>query len=245
MKLKKMLPLIRWIGFALMIMPWTSWADDTENEASMNLENITVTANKIEENMKDVPQSITVIDEYVLEEKGIRNVADVIGEIPNMKISHDHGNSVNFRGLNASMFTSNNPVVIYIDGIPYADRFGFDASLANVERIEVLRGPQGILYGKDAIGGVINIVTQEPDNVFRGKAGVEYGSFNSMRGVFNGSGPLIRDTLYLGLNGQYQRDDGWIENTHAGIWMKRPMRAKTVASAGICSTNLPIAYAPD
>jgi len=215
--LKKIVPLICWTAFILLIRPWASWAGDTGKDASVNLDSIVVTANKIEENMKDVPQSITVIDEYILEEKGIKNIADVIGEIPNMRISHDHGNSVNFRGLNASMFTSNNPVVIYIDGIPCADKFGFDASLANVERIEVLRGPQGTLYGKDAIGGVINIVTQDPDNVFRGKAEAEYGSFNFMRGMFNINGPLIRDTLYMGINGQYQRDDGWIENTHAGM----------------------------
>jgi iron complex outermembrane receptor protein len=115
------------------------------------------------------------------------------------------------------MFTSNNPVVLYIDGVPYTDRVGFDASLANVERIEVLRGPQGTLYGKDAIGGVINIVTKDPGDTFQGKVGAEYGSFNFMRGLFNGSGPLVKDKLYLGINGQYRRDDGWIENTHSGM----------------------------
>jgi outer membrane receptor protein involved in Fe transport len=95
-----------------------------------------------------------------------------------LRLLPDHGNSMNFRGLNTSMFTSNNPVVIYIDGVPYSDRYGFDASLANVKRIEVLRGPQGTLYGKDAIGGVINIVTKDPGNEFQGKVGAEYGSFN-------------------------------------------------------------------
>jgi iron complex outermembrane receptor protein len=61
------------------------------------------------------------------------------------------------------MFTNNNPVVIYIDGVPIISRYGFDASLAYVERVEVLRGPQGAIYGKDAIGGVINIVTKTPN----------------------------------------------------------------------------------
>lgn len=115
------------------------------------------------------------------------------------------------------MFTSNNPVVIYIDGVPHSYKYGFDASFANVERIEVLRGPQGTLYGKDAIGGVINIVTKEAGNEWHGKVGAEYGSYNSMNGLFNLNGPVIKDHLYLGLNGQYMQDDGWIENKQSGM----------------------------
>lgn len=77
----------------------------------------------------------------------------------------------------------------------------------------MLRGPQGTLYGKDAIGAVINIVTKKPDNDWHGKIGTEYGSENHMSGVFNTNGALIDDKLYLGLNGQYSQDDGWIEMT--------------------------------
>jgi iron complex outermembrane recepter protein len=125
--------------------------------------------------------------------------------------------NLNFRGLNTSVFTNNNPVVIYIDGVPYSNSFGFDASLANVERIEVLRGPQGTLWGKDVAGGVINIVTKDPENEWHGKVGAEYGSFNRMEGIFNVSGGLLKDTLYAGLNGQYMQDDGWIENDFPGM----------------------------
>lgn len=202
----------------LFMIPVASWSAEAEKEELVKVESVTVTANKIEEDLQDIPQSITVISEDVLEEKGIKNIADVIREIPNMvSSSNSHGNEVNFRGLNSSHFTSNNPVVIYIDGVPYTTTYGFDASLANVERVEVLRGPQGTLYGKDAIGGVINIVTKDPDNKWHGKVGAEYGSFNSMRGLFNLSGPLLKDSLYMGINGQYQQDDGWIENIHSGM----------------------------
>jgi len=128
LKRKKMELLICWMICVLPVLPRTSWCADAENDKSVKLDSITATANKMEENIKDVPQGITVIDEYVLEEKGIKNAADVINEIPNMALSPDHGNAVNFRGLNTSMFTSNNPVVIYIDGVPLSDRYGFDAS---------------------------------------------------------------------------------------------------------------------
>ncbi|NCD27011.1 MAG: TonB-dependent receptor, partial [Deltaproteobacteria bacterium] len=195
---------------------WAEETNATSDKSPVAMEKITVTANKMEEDLTKVPQSITVIDAVMLDEKGIKNVPDLIREIPNMTASASpHGNNVNFRGLNPSMFTANNPVVIYIDGIAHSGSYGFDASLANVERVEVLRGPQGTLYGKDAIGAVINIVTKKPDNDWHGKVGAEYGTENHMRGVFNTNGALLDDKIFLGLNGQYEHSDGWIENDNA------------------------------
>ena len=182
----------------------------------LNLDSITVTANKVEEDITDVPQSITVIYDEVLKEKGIRDIPDLINEIPNMNFSSGIDDNVNFRGLNKSIFTNNNPAVIYIDGVPYSNSNGFDASMNNVERIEVLRGPQGTLYGKDAIGAVIKVVTKEPENEWHGNIGTEYGSYNDIQGSFNVNGPLIQDKLYLGLNARYQQDDGWITNDYTG-----------------------------
>ena len=127
------------------------------------------------------------------------------------------GTAANFRGLNMSMFTNNNPIVIIIDGVAQSGGAGFDASMANVERIEILRGPQGALYGKDAIGAVINIVTKQPENSWQGKIGAEYGNNNNLRGIFNANGALIPDRLYIGINGQYQHDDGWINNISPGM----------------------------
>lgn len=177
---------------------------------------VTVTANKVEENIQNVPQSITVIDEFTLEEKGIKNIEGVIKEIPNMRLRRLSGSYVNFRGLNSSMFTNNNPVVIYIDGVATSSRYGFDASLVNVARIEVLRGPQGTLYGKDAIGAVINIITKEPTNETIGSIGVEYGSDNYQQGTFNINTPVVKDKLYLGINGKINSDDGWQTNSYNG-----------------------------
>lgn len=183
------------------------------------LTSVTVTANKIEQDFQSVPQSITVIDAATLEEKGITRVVEVVREIPNMYNNSAGGNGLglNFRGANASMFTNNNPVVVYIDGVHYANRYGFDPSLANVERVEVLRGPQGSLYGKDAIGAVINIVTRKPENDWHGAAGVEFAENATRFGSFNAGGALVEDTLYAGINGQARSDDGWIENTWPGM----------------------------
>ncbi|RBQ29013.1 TonB-dependent receptor [Aliarcobacter vitoriensis] len=180
------------------------------NETTV-LEDITVSANKMEENIKNVPQSITVIDEEEIELKGIKRISDVIKEIPNLSSSNLYYEQVNFRGINTSLFTATNPVVIYIDGIPHSNRFGYDTSLTNVERIEVLRGPQGTIYGKDSIGGVINIVTKQSDNL-EGFVSTEYGSNDYMEGKFNVNVPIIKDKLYINTNGLVSKDDGWITN---------------------------------
>ncbi len=219
MKRKKIVVFLCVLGCGLLLPPGPLWSEGAKSENRVTeLEAVTVTANKIEEDVQDVPQSITVLDETVLEEKGITDIPDVIHNIPNMAISEGvHGNAVSFRGLIPSMFTNNNPVVIYIDGVPIISRYGFDASLANVERIEVLRGPQGTLYGKDAIGGVINIVTKEPDNAWHGMVGAEYGSYDYMQGIFNLNGSLVDNKLFMGINGKYEQDDGWIENTNPNL----------------------------
>lgn len=213
---KRTLLLICCMVFSLPFLAAPLQATEEKKSAAIEMKSITVTANKIEEDVQKVPQSITVMDELLLEEKGITDVPDVIRDVPNMAVTESaSGNAVSFRGLNHSMFTNNNPVVIYIDGVPIISRYGFDASLANVERVEVLRGPQGALYGKDAIGGVINIVTKTPENKWHGMINAEYGRYDYMQGIFNMNGSLVKDTLYMGINGKYEQDDGWIDNTNA------------------------------
>jgi iron complex outermembrane receptor protein len=187
-------------------------------EIEKKLDTVTVSANKIEENIQDVPQSILVLEEEVLEEKGIENISDAIKEVPNMITSgSNNGIQASFRGLNLSTFTNNNPVVIYIDGVPYYDRYDFDPSLANVAQIEILRGPQGTLYGKDAIGAVINIITKKPTNEWHGSIGARYGKYNLIESIFNTSGALIKDKIYAGINGSFTQDDGWITNHYPGM----------------------------
>lgn len=181
-------------------------------QKTTTLDEITVSANKMEENIQDVPQSISVVTENDIEEKSIKNVSDVIEKIPNLSSTFMYSERVNFRGINTSVFTNNNPVVIYIDGVPHSSVYGFDASLQNAQQVEVLRGPQGALYGKDSIGGVINIITKEPKNELNGFVGVEYGINNFMQTSFNANGAVIADKLFLGINGKVGKDNGWQTN---------------------------------
>ena len=183
---------------------------------SVSLSEVTVSANKMEENIKDIPQSISVIDENALEEKRIRNIAAVAREIPNMNFSTFIRNTrINFRGINHSEFTNSNPVVIYIDGVPHSSVYGnYNALLTNAERVEVLRGPQGALYGKDSIGGVINVITKAPKNEWGGNFTAEYGSHKYMMSGLDANGALIDDKLFMSFGAIGQRDDGWITNAY-------------------------------
>jgi len=166
------------------------------------------------ENIQDIPQSITVISKEDIEQKGIKNASDIIKELPNMDNETGVYGNISIRGLNTSIFTSNNPIVFYIDGVPYYSQYDLNVSLANAQQIEVLRGPQGTLYGKDAIGGVINIVTKPPQNKWGGEVGVEYGNNNTFDTIFNTSGAIIDNKLFAGINNSYYHSDGWITNHH-------------------------------
>lgn len=214
---QRLAPIGRFLAVSVFVLGLAcpgAWADEGD---AVKLESVKVTANKMEEDPMDVPQSLTIIDEIELREKGMTSISDVIDEVPGMSYSADHGLAVNFRGLNASMFTLTNPVTLYVDGVGHSGRSGFDTSLMNVERVEVLRGPSSALYGKNAMGAVINVITKDPTNTWEGRVGSELGSRTTLNSFASANGPLVEDLLYLGFSAQFQRDDGYIENEYPGV----------------------------
>lgn len=185
-----------------------------QQKEPVQFDTITVTADKREENIQEVPSGITVFGETDLEDAGIEDIHDVIDRVPNMVIGHMRGlNYVNIRGIGHSMFTGKNPVVIYVDGIPTDQASFFDADLNNVERVEVLRGPQGTLYGKNAIGGIINVVSKKPGNSIEGKITTEFAENETygVKGFLNG--PIISDKLFYSVSGFYRETRGYMKNT--------------------------------
>ncbi|MSN96811.1 TonB-dependent receptor plug domain-containing protein [Campylobacter sp. FMV-PI01] len=121
-----------------------------------------------------------------------------------------------FREINSSTFTNSNPITFYINGIPQTNTYGYEAQFENVERIEVLRGPGGALYGKDSIGGVINIITKKPSNEWGGSIGAEYAEDNTIMTNLNLGGSIVDDILFLNLGGYFNKTDGWMTNTYNG-----------------------------
>src|SRR5690606_10023269 len=100
-------------------------------------------------------------------------------------------------------------VATYIDGV---NQFGLDtyiAQLFDVERIEVLRGPQGTLYGRNAMGGVINIITRQPDNRTTGFAEASFGNYGQQRYGLGLRTPIVKDKLFISVSGLYDRRKGF------------------------------------
>jgi len=186
-----------------------------EKQSSLTLDEITVTANKRKENIQEVPVAVTTLTETDLEDAGVLGVEDVIDFVPNMTFKTSFNAGVfetNFRGLRLSQFTGKNPVVIYIDGIAQDTDVNYGTDIFNVERVEVLRGSQGTLYGKNAIGGVINIISKKPGNTFDSKVTAETAEYGTYRFSAYSNGPVVKDRLFFGLSGTYYETDGYMDN---------------------------------
>jgi len=136
------------------------------------IEQVTVTARKRDESLLDVPISITAVSQDTMERNGLRSVADVAATVPGLNINSDSvGRAfVSIRGIGTALQAGVQPGVgVFQDGV-YAPQTSYvNNPTLDIQRIEVLRGPQGTLYGKNTLGGAINIITRPPSETFEGK----------------------------------------------------------------------------
>ncbi len=188
------------------------------------LEEIVVTAQKRSENLQQVPISITALNAAALENSRVENLNDLGGLAPNMQVAQgapaagSTNPSISIRGIESNVNdvgAEDSPVAIYMDGVYLARAVGAVFDLADIERIEVLEGPQGTLYGRNAVGGAINVITQEPKGVFSAKqdlSGGNYGEFRSRTRVdfpeFQGFSAAV---TFL-----HSQNDGYVKNLGAG-----------------------------
>jgi iron complex outermembrane receptor protein len=197
---------------ALLLGPSLVAAQSTDDD--LMLEEVTVTAQRRAERLQDVPVAVTAFTAAEIEARGIASTRDVLPMTPNVTYDESFtvGNSfVSVRGV-AQINNADSPVAIVVDGVPQNSQKQLRMELFDVERIEVLKGPQGALYGRNAIGGAINIVTREPSNDFDGWAQVGAGSGNLRSASGAVSGPIVDDKLLFRLSGAYKDSDGTIEN---------------------------------
>ena len=182
----------------------------------IKLETITVTAQKTEENIQDVPISTTLFDEFSIQDKMLDTILDIARYTPGLEIV-SYGialkSTPSIRGLYSDYVTRTSTAGLFVDGIPVTDGSGFDETLLDIERIEVLKGPQGTLYGKNTEVGVINIISKKPTNKTQGKIVVNAGEDNKRELTFSASGPLLKDKLYIGVSGKHYEKDGIVNNT--------------------------------
>ncbi len=212
MSRKIMHHLLRTTTALVVLAPVAVFAQTTPTSAGF--EEIIVTAQKRSENLQDVPIQVTAFTEKSIEDAGIRNTRDFVALVPNMSFddSFTYLNSfVTVRGI-SQINNADAPIAIVIDGVPQNNQKQFKMNLFDVERIEVLKGPQGALYGRNASGGAVNIVTKQPSNEFEGFAFGSYGNGDATELSGGVSGPIVEDKLLFRVSGYYKQDDGRIDN---------------------------------
>ncbi len=182
------------------------------------LEEIIVTARKRSESLQDVPIAVTAFTETQIESAGIRRPADFISTIPNVTIvdtANVGDTQVSIRGI-VSTRDAESTFAYVVDGVLITNPNGFNEELLDVSQIEVLKGPQGALYGRNAVAGAILVTTKLPTDEVEGRirAGVGSNSSNTFSGVL--SGPL-GDSVRGRIAASYRSTDGFYDNVYEGV----------------------------
>lgn len=198
-----------------------SYAQDTEDGDDVKkLQTVTVTATKREQTLQDVPVAVSVVDSEVIDKAEILDLNDLQSVVPSLRVGQlqssantnfiirGFGNGANNAGIEPS-------VGVFIDGVYRSRSAAQIADLPNVQRVEVLRGPQSTLFGKNASAGVISIVTEEPQFEFGGGLEGTVSNFNGFRLKGDVTGP-ISDTVAFSLSANYNKRDGYAKNLFDG-----------------------------
>jgi len=184
---------------------------------TFNMDEVVVTSSTKETNdLRKLPGSVTILSPQMIAGRQIDALKDISSFVPNLYMP-DYGSkltsAIYIRGIGAR--SSGQSIGLYVDNIPYLDKSTFDFELTDIQRIEVLRGPQGTLYGRNAMGGIVNIYTLSPFN-FQGTklsvSGGNYGQFKAKASHYN----KLSETVGISLSGYYDRNDGYFTNQYTG-----------------------------
>ncbi|HEV3327170.1 MAG TPA: TonB-dependent receptor, partial [Puia sp.] len=178
----------------------------------LQLDAVTVTADKKEELLQNVPISVSAISARQVEEYRLWDIKDITAIVPNL-YSGNSGDGRNVTSIRGITTTSYDPAVAtYIDGVNQFSLDTYIPELSDIERIEILRGPQGTLFGRNAMGGVINIITKQPTNATHGFAEVDFGNYGQQRYAGGLRVALVKDVLFAGVSGVFSKRDGYYTN---------------------------------
>lgn len=202
-----------------------AWAQDAMSaptaaakENDQQLEEIVVTARKREESLNEVPISVTALTSTTIERAGVSSIEKLnmlVTSFTQVPAQDPGTNIITIRGITQVRF-GEPPVALVIDGVQASSPDQGTQELTDIERIEVLKGPQGSTYGRNAIGGAINIVTKMPTNNFENTVSAEIGEGLYYRFFGTSSGPIVDDVLLYRLSAAYKKSEGRNANVTLG-----------------------------
>lgn len=193
------------------------YAQENDSLRVQKLDEVIVTANKREENIIKVNTAITSLSSKKIDQTRTWGLSGLTALVPNynyQELGVSFQQIQTIRGI--QVFSENPAVSTYVDDVNSLDILANGFALTDVERIEVLRGPQGTLYGRNAMGGVVNIITKKPSNSTTGFMETSFGNLSLQRYSLGLKTPLIKNKLYFGLNGLFQSQNGFLRNDITG-----------------------------
>lgn len=176
------------------------------------LDEVVVTAQKKEERVQSLPLSVSGLNSASVDAYRLWSARDLTGIVPNLFAGNpgDGRNVISIRGITSTSYDPS--VATYIDGVSQFSLDTYIPQLFDVDRIEILRGPQGTLYGRNAMGGVINVITKQPSNKTEGFAELSAGNYGTGRYLAGVRLPLIKNKLFFGAAGLYEHTKGYYTN---------------------------------
>ncbi len=207
------------VAAALSMTP--AHAQEANADSAIAPNDIVVTARKVKETLQDTPVAVSVITGEFLDRTGFVQVAEVARFIPGISISPlntARATGSKIRGISTFSFSDGfeSSVSTVVDGVVLGREAQGFTDFLDIKSIEVIKGPQGTLFGKNASAGVINIQTNDPEFAFGGNVDATYGSFSELKLRGTVTGPLAGDKLAFRLTGTYNRRDGTLDNAIAG-----------------------------
>jgi iron complex outermembrane receptor protein len=207
------------VGLALSVGSGTAWSEDPAKADDIQpLQEILVTAQFREQGLQSTPVAITAVNGAQLEQRSLTSVTDLNGLAPNMLATK----GTNTNGPSAQLFlrgvgqSDGHPglepgVGLYVDDVYRGLLLGTDLDLTDIDRVEVLRGPQGTLSGKNSLGGSLKLFSKKPGDQTDGYVEATYGKFNRVEFRAGGNFTLVPDTLYARVSGASKQVDGYME----------------------------------
>src|SRR5882757_530254 len=202
------------------------------------LAEIVVTAQKRSENIQSVPIAITAITDKALQAHGIQNAFDLNEVVPALNITRNVSSPLIYtRGVGVISATpgNENTTAIYVDGVYYMAPVSSIFSFSNIERIEALKGPQGTLFGRNAVGGLISVITRDPRHETAGNVSVDYGNFDTVS---------TKGYLTTGLSDNVAADIAFYTSQQGSGWGHNLVTGNDVYSRDESSLRTKILFTP-